>query len=170
MPGDQTAARARNDDALRKSLQNASDVLRVVHLSSAPQTFDLVIPSSADCMIADAWGFDWIANHKKWAKRTNRFGCAMLSLGMLCGLALGFLNRSGRAVNVTVMQSNPLSFHPFKGMVFDTVELAAVDYALRRGAEEVRLIDPVPGVRAYYESKGFIPGNDAHTYYTKKVK
>lgn len=84
----------------------------------------------------------------------GRFEAAIWSGSTLCGLALG-RTRSDYC-RVDYAEGSPEPDHPLKGHVIQIVATAAVAYATALGKDEVRLVDPLPELVAYYEMLGFL--------------
>ncbi|ABC29650.1 conserved hypothetical protein [Hahella chejuensis KCTC 2396] len=73
----------------------------------------------------------------------------------LCALALGQPTWSGSRLRVDFMEAAP-GDNPLKGEIFRFIELAAILYARRIDAHEVRLMKPVNSdVVSYYNSQGY---------------
>ena len=153
-------SRHRHERHMLDALQCAEGLLPDA-LEDCPTSYSLRLPEKSVLGDLEDWSLDWNQGSVSWQRLTKRFGCAILSGGTLCGLAMGKFNGSGRILNIYMMEGNPDRGHPFKGYVLDTVELVALISCRLSGASELRLIDPVEGVVGHYTDKGYalVPGD-----------
>lgn len=73
----------------------------------------------------------------------------------LHGIAIGRTTRTGYAVQIEYIEAYPGVGIPFRGYVFPIVQATAVFYGFLIKARCVRIVDPLPAVTEYYQSRGF---------------
>jgi hypothetical protein len=83
---------------------------------------------------------------------------------------MGKLNDQKSCLSITMIEGSPDPSHPLKGRILDIAELAAIMFAQKVGAAEIRLINPLDDVLNYYLASGFtfIEGNP--NYCVKRVQ
>lgn len=73
----------------------------------------------------------------------------------LHALAVGGTNNK-RTVQINYIESFPYDCNPFKGSVFPIAEVALTYYGFLIEAERIRILDALPEVVPYYQSRGFV--------------
>lgn len=162
-------ARERYEAQVWKSLRDATK-LAPQAIPECPEGVRLVMLAAEHVRHAGEWSLNWSDNFTWWQEKTRRFGCAILVHDELCGLAMGTLSDQKTCLSITMIEGNPDPAHSLKGRILDIVELAGIIFAQRIGAAELRLINPLDGVLAYYLDSGFtfIKGNP--NYCMKRVQ
>lgn len=79
----------------------------------------------------------------------------------LHGMAIGRTTRTGYAVQIEYIESYPGLGNPFRGYVFPIVQAVVVFYGFLIKARCVRIVDPLPTVTEYYQSRGFRIENES---------
>lgn len=73
----------------------------------------------------------------------------------LHALAIGRTSSTGYAVRIEYIESYPKGGNPFRKHVFPIAVTALTYYGFLIDAACMKIMKPLPGVRAYYESQGF---------------
>jgi hypothetical protein len=73
----------------------------------------------------------------------------------LCGLCYATPRRSRLRIKVILLEGQPNTNHPLKGLVARLMFLAVGVYARMLGCEVIQIESPEPGVVSYYQRLGF---------------
>lgn len=108
-------------------------------------------------------GYDYIRDYGDWPwerlrqrfDTPERFELAVWVGGSLCGMAIGSGASFGRAhISVNYVEGSRTP-NPLTGRILDTVDIAAIAYALAVNAPRVRIVAPAPGLLATYQTMGY---------------
>jgi hypothetical protein len=108
-----------------------------------------------------SWGgWNWEPLLRRAWRHPSAFHLAIWSGTVLCGLAVGRVSDRDRqglrnAVSIHYMESAHDPQHPLRGAIASLVIDAGDTYGRALGASRLRLVEPLPGIRATYEGMGF---------------
>jgi hypothetical protein len=92
---------------------------------------------------------------ERFRRKADAFHLAVWASGDLCALAIGRTNRRTQATEVHYVEASPVPGRP-RGVLVPVLEFAD-SWTRAMGLRQVRLVDPVPGVRRLYvETFGFV--------------
>ncbi|WP_282373047.1 N-acetyltransferase [Pseudomonas sp. PS02290] len=113
---------------------------------------------SAAIEISHGWyGSSYPWGDVPWWKRKDARGLdlALWHADELCGLCYATPRRSRLRIKVILLEGQPNTNHPLKGLVARLMFLAVGVYARMLGCEVIQIESPEPGVVSYYQRLGF---------------
>lgn len=99
-------------------------------------------------------GWDWERLADQYRKQPDSFQLAIWAGDVLCGLAVGTVDRT--AVTVRYLEGHPSGNHPLKKKVLPIVFAVATEYAKGLKRRYLRIDSPLPGTYGtLYQGLGF---------------
>ena len=98
--------------------------------------------------------FDWYEQRARIRHKVARLDVSLWHGDVLCGLAAGHPSPARRFARIHALEGNPDKSHPLGGKVTDCLVQAFVFYGINLGAEEVRIMHPLPRALRSYRRLG----------------
>lgn len=100
-------------------------------------------------------GVDWVYLwHRLGRQEYRNFHCALWHGPVLCGLAIGSVQRGHSHLTIRYIEGNPQG-HPLRGRVAQIVLAAGRYYADALSLPQIRLENPAPALAGWYQRLGF---------------